>query len=80
MTPRRTPYGGLQKYELVKAGAGAVAAALPPSRRFPRVVSPTCEKSAPKTIERYRELAAYLTPELLAKPLGKITPLHLGRE
>ena len=32
------------------------------------------EKLAPKTIERYRELAAYLAPELLAMPLGEITP------
>jgi integrase len=38
------------------------------------------EKLAPKTIERYRELAAYLAPELLAMPLGEITPLHLNRE
>ena len=38
------------------------------------------EKLAPKTIERYRELAAYLAPELLAMPLGEITPLHLSRE
>ena len=38
------------------------------------------EKLAPKTIERYRELALYLAPELLAMPLGEITPLHLSRE
>ncbi len=38
------------------------------------------EKLAPKTIERYRELAVYLAPELLAMPLAEITPLHLGRE
>ena len=35
---------------------------------------------APKTIERYRELATYLAPELLAMPLSEITPLHLSRE
>jgi hypothetical protein len=38
------------------------------------------EKLAPKTIERYRELAAYVAPELLVVPLGEITPLHLSRE
>ena len=35
---------------------------------------------APKTVERYREQAAYLAPELLAMPLAEITPLHLSRE
>jgi hypothetical protein len=68
---------------LVKAGAGAVAAALSTTlamlfREWFRQHAK--EKLAPKTIERYRELAAYLAPELLAKPLGKITPLHLSRE
>lgn len=38
------------------------------------------EKLAPKTVERYREQAAYISPELLAKPLDEITPLHLTRE
>ena len=38
------------------------------------------EKLAPKTVERYREQAAYISPELLAKPLAEITPLHLTRE
>src|SRR3984885_4765007 len=73
----------LQKYELTKTGAGAVAAALPTTlamllREF--FCQHAEEKLAPKTIERYRELAAYLAPELLAMPLGEITPLHLSRE
>ena len=73
----------LQKYELAKAGASTVAAALPTTlgmlfREFFRQHAE--EKLAPKTIERYRELAAYLAPELLAMPLGEITPLHLSRE
>jgi integrase len=73
----------LQKYELAKAGAGEVAAALPTTLgmlvgEFFRQHAE--EKLAPKTNERYRELAAYLAPELLAMPLGEITPLHLGRE
>src|ERR1700693_659254 len=38
------------------------------------------EKLAPKTVERYREQAAYISLELLAKPLTEITPLHLTRE
>ena len=38
------------------------------------------EKLAPKTVERYREQAVYLAPELLALPITEITPLHLARE
>jgi integrase len=38
-----------------------------------------CENLAPKTVERYRDAAAYLSPELLAKPLGEITSLHLSK-
>ena len=37
-------------------------------------------KLAPKTIERYREQAAYLDPGLLKMSLPDITPLHLSRE
>src|ERR1700686_3915650 len=73
----------LQKHELAKAGAGPIAAALPTTlamlvHEFFRQHAE--EKFAPKTIERYRELAAYLAPELLTMPLAKITPLHLSRE
>ena len=73
----------LQKYELAKAGASEITVALPTTlsmllREFFRQHAE--EKLAVKTIERYRELAAYLTPELLAMPLGEITPLHLNRE
>jgi integrase len=39
-----------------------------------------CEHLAPKTVERYREQAVYISSELLAEPLGEITPLHLNRE
>jgi integrase len=35
---------------------------------------------APKTVERYRELARYLAPELLALELTQITSLNLSRE
>ena len=73
----------LQKYELTRGGAGAVADALPTTLgmlfgEFFRQHAE--EKLAPKTIERYRELVTYLAPELLAMPLGEITPLHLSRE
>src|ERR1700733_14556330 len=73
----------LRKFELAKAGATSVAVALPTTlgmlfREFFHQHAE--EKLAPKTIERYRELAAYLAPELLAMPLGEITPLHLSRE
>ena len=37
------------------------------------------EKLAPKTIERYRQLATYLAPELLTLPVAEVTPLHLSR-
>jgi integrase len=72
-----------QKYELAKSGASTIAAALPTTlamlfREF--FCQHAEEKLAPKTIERYRELSTYLAPELLAMPLGEITPLHLSRE
>src|SRR5438105_8806908 len=38
------------------------------------------ENLAPKTVERYREMAAYIAPELLAMNMTEITPLHLSRE
>jgi integrase len=38
------------------------------------------ENLAPKTVERYREMAEYLSPELLAMNMSEITPLHLSRE
>jgi integrase len=38
------------------------------------------KKLAPKTVERYRELAAYVHHELLAMHIAEITPLHLERE
>jgi integrase len=73
----------LQKHDLEKAGGGPVAAALPTTltmlfHEFFRQHAE--EKLAPKTIERYRELAGYLAHELLAMPLAEITPLHLSRE
>lgn len=37
-------------------------------------------KLSPKTVERYEEQAAYLSPNLLEMRLPDITPLHLSRE
>jgi integrase len=38
------------------------------------------KRLAAKTVERYREQTAYLSPELLAMPLREVTALHLSRE
>lgn len=35
---------------------------------------------AAKTLERYRELAAYLSPDMTALPLNEVTPPRLNRE
>lgn len=71
-----------KKYEMAKAGAGT-AAEVPKTlatllQEFIRQHAE--EKLAPKTIERYREQAGCLAPELLALALAEITPLHLNRE
>jgi hypothetical protein len=71
-----------QKLELAKAGA-SVAAELP--KTFSMLLDEffrqhADEKLAPKTVERYREQAAYLAPELLALSITEVTPLHLARE
>ena len=72
-----------KKFDIRKSGAPRVAAALPKTLAmlmdefFRQHVE---EKLAPKTIERYRQQAAYLDPELLQMPLTEITPLHLSRE
>jgi len=71
-----------QKHELAKAGSGV--AADPPKTLavlFEEFFLQHVEKKlAPKTIERYREQAKCLHPDLLAMPLADITPLHLNRE
>src|SRR5712692_6479361 len=68
----------IQKYELAKKGAAEVAAVLPTTlamllQEFFR--QHAIERLALKTTERYRELAAALSPELTAMTLGEITPL-----
>jgi integrase len=72
-----------KKYELEKAGGVVIVAELPKTlatlmEEFFRQHAE--ETLAPKTIERYRECASYVAPELAAMPLDQITPLHLNRE
>ena len=71
-----------KKSELAKAGSGVAAA---PPKTFSALLAEFLRqhaerKLAPKTIERYKEQAAYIDPALLAMPLTDITPLHLSRE
>jgi integrase len=71
-----------KKHEQAKAGAGVDA---PVTKTLATLLDEffhqhASENLAPKTTERYREQAAYLSPELLGKPFGEITPLHLNRE
>jgi integrase len=71
-----------RKYELAQA-RGTVDAPLPKTLEMllDEFFAEHAEKKlAPKTVERYREQAAYLSPELRAMPLADITAVHLGRE
>src|SRR5207253_1350287 len=72
-----------KKVELRKAGADGVAAAMPTTLAMllaEFMKQHAQENLAPKTVERYREMAAYFAPELLAMNTTEITPLHLSRE
>src|ERR1035437_3352249 len=72
-----------KKVELRKAGAAGVAAAMPTTLAMllaEFMKQHAQENLAPKTVERYREMAAYIAPELLAMNMTEITPLHLSRE
>ena len=70
--------------ELVRqAATGGVAAPMPTTLAMllsEFMTQHAQENLAPKTVERYREMAAYLAPELLAMNMTEITPLHLSRE
>jgi integrase len=71
-----------QKHQRTKDGS-CIAAPLPRtlSMLLNEFLQQHAEKKlAPKTVERYREQAACLDPELLAMSLADITPLHLSRE
>jgi len=70
-----------QKLDLAKRGG--VAEPVPTTLKMPLdefLRQHAEEKLAPKTVERDREQAAYISLELLAKPLAEITPLHFTRE
>jgi integrase len=70
--------------ELVRqAATGGVAAPMPTTLAMllaEFMKQHAQENLAPKTVERYREMAAYIAPELLAMNMTEITPLHLSRE
>ena len=70
-----------QRYELEKAGL--------PDVPLPKTLADLLsdffvehaeKKLAQKTVERYRDLSAYLHPDLVAMPIADIRPLHLAKE
>lgn len=70
-----------QKYELVKTGR--VDAPLP--KTFGNLLDEfqlehVDRNLAPKTAERYQELAAYVSDDFKGMSMSEITPLHLSRE
>ena len=72
-----------KKAEMPKAGAAGVAAAMPTTLAMlleEFMKQHADENLAPKTIERYREMATYIAPELAEMNLTEITALHLSRE
>ena len=72
-----------KRYELEKAGGLKANTPLPKTLAMllNRFLNEYAEKKLEtKTVERYREQATYLAPELLATPIAEITALHLGRE
>jgi integrase len=70
--------------ELVRqAATGGVAAPMPTtlSMLLAEFMKQHAEENlAPKTVERYHEMAEYIAPDLLAMNIGEITPLHCSRE
>lgn len=72
-----------KRYELEKAGGLAVDTPLPKSFAMlldQFFIEYAEKKLQSKTVEGYREQAAYLAPELLAMPIADITPFRLRRE
>ena len=70
-----------KRYELEKAGLPDVPLPKTLAELLTDFFAEHAErKLARKTIERYREQAAYLHPDLLAMRLPEIKPLHLSRE
>jgi integrase len=70
-----------QRRELVKAGRLDAPVPRTLATLLQEFFAEYAEKKlAGKTVERYRQQAGYLSPELLAMPLTEITALHLARE
>jgi integrase len=70
-----------QKHELEKAGLPDVPLPKTLADLLRDFFADHAEKKlAKKTIERYREQAAYLHPDLLAMPVSEIKPLHLAKK
>ena len=64
-----------KKVQMRKAGAAGVAAAMPTTLAMllaEFMKQHAQENLAPKTVERYREMAAYIAPELLAMNMTEI--------
>jgi integrase len=70
-----------KKIELARAGAG-VDAPVPKTLAMLLVdfFQYAEERLAPKTVERYKEQAVYISSDLLAKPFIELTALHWTRE
>lgn len=70
-----------QRYELAQAGLPDVPLPKTLANLLAEFFAEHAEKKlAQKTIERYREQAAYLDADLLAMPITEIKPLHLAKE
>lgn len=75
----------LRKIEVQKAHEASLRGTPPPPNTLAALIQEFCKEHADrnlaaKTVERYRELAGYLSSALLAMPVTEITPLHLTRE
>ncbi len=74
-----------RKIEVQAAHEASLRGTLPPPNTLSAMIEEFCKEHADrnlaaKTVERYREMARYLSPMLLAMPVTKVTPLHLTRE
>jgi integrase len=74
-----------RKVEVKQAHEAALRGTPPPPNTLRVMIDEFCKEHAdrnlaPKTVERYREMAGYLAPDLLKMPVTDITSLHLTRE
>jgi integrase len=75
----------LRKIEVQKAHEASLRGTPPPPNTLAAMIEEFCKEHADrnlaaKTVERYRDMAGYLSSALLAMPVTEITPLHLTRE